>query len=205
MWKSTRKATMMLIIALFFVFLPLSANAYTVYLSSFQSGYGSTGEILGTASGNPTFFLCMEHDVNVQVPGTYYARDLTLSGQLQLKAAWLMDQYAPSLRGAYNGNSLLATGVGVQSAVWSVLTGTLYGDSTVQAIANAMLTTLPGTIDGSTASYLQSHYAYVDLYTNANLTGPVQDLIRPVPIPAAAWLLGSGLFGLVVIRRRFRK
>ena len=28
---------------------------------------------------------------------------------------------------------------------------------------------------------------------------------QPVPIPAAAWLLGSGLIGLVAIRRRFRK
>ena len=27
----------------------------------------------------------------------------------------------------------------------------------------------------------------------------------PVPIPAAAWLLGSGLIGLVAIRRRFKK
>jgi len=29
--------------------------------------------------------------------------------------------------------------------------------------------------------------------------------IRPVPIPAAVWLLGSGLLGLAGIRRRFRK
>ena len=29
--------------------------------------------------------------------------------------------------------------------------------------------------------------------------------IRPVPIPAAAWLLGSGLIGLVAIRRRMKK
>jgi len=30
-------------------------------------------------------------------------------------------------------------------------------------------------------------------------------LYAPVPIPAAAWLLGSGLLGLVAIRRRFKK
>ena len=37
--------------------------------------------------------------------------------------------------------------------------------------------------------------------------GPALDNLRvdPVPIPAAAWLLGSGLLGLVAIRRRFKK
>ena len=32
-----------------------------------------------------------------------------------------------------------------------------------------------------------------------------QDTWVPVPVPAAFWLLGSGLLGLVAIRRRFRK
>jgi len=29
--------------------------------------------------------------------------------------------------------------------------------------------------------------------------------VHPVPLPAAAWLLGSGLLGLVAVRRRFKK
>ena len=36
-------------------------------------------------------------------------------------------------------------------------------------------------------------------------TGLVDVSAAPVPIPAAAWLLGSGLLGLVAVRRRFTK
>jgi len=39
----------------------------------------------------------------------------------------------------------------------------------------------------------------VDLYLPPGVT------YAPVPIPGAVWLLGSGLMGLVAIRRRFRK
>ena len=38
-----------------------------------------------------------------------------------------------------------------------------------------------------------------------NLNYIKQDMLTVVPIPAAAWLLGSGLIGLVVIRRRMKK
>ena len=37
------------------------------------------------------------------------------------------------------------------------------------------------------------------------LLGPSNTSLTPVPIPAAAWLLGSGLIGLIMIRRKFRK
>jgi hypothetical protein len=48
---------------------------------------------------------------------------------------------------------------------------------------------------------------YYTLLSSAQLGygfGSVQVDITPVPIPAAAWLLGSGLLGLVAIRRKFR-
>jgi len=38
-------------------------------------------------------------------------------------------------------------------------------------------------------------------YTNIYLSG-FQDLLTPVPVPAAVWLLGSGLIGLICFRRR---
>jgi hypothetical protein len=44
-------------------------------------------------------------------------------------------------------------------------------------------------------------------YQNHDFTGPFTAHLNaaPVPIPAAMWLLGSGLVGLVGLRRRMRK
>jgi hypothetical protein len=50
--------------------------------------------------------------------------------------------------------------------------------------------------DGQPGSSFTTAYTYIDYVT---FTG------APVPIPAAAWLLGSGLLGLVAIRRRMKK
>ena len=43
------------------------------------------------------------------------------------------------------------------------------------------------------------------LASNGGFGAGLQDFIVPAPIPAAVWLLGSGLIGLVVIRRRMKK
>ena len=48
----------------------------------------------------------------------------------------------------------------------------------------------------------------LNLYEDGHAGDPLylrQDMLVVVPIPAAAWLLGSGLLGLVVIRRRIKK
>jgi hypothetical protein len=47
------------------------------------------------------------------------------------------------------------------------------------------------------ANDTRTTYTYIDLVTFNGTTA--------VPIPAAAWLLGSGLIGLVAIRRRMKK
>jgi hypothetical protein len=191
----------MLLIAAFVSFLPLSANAYQVNLTGYQSGYNSSGEIYGYLNASPAqtvFFFCVETDTQVYVPGTYYARDLALTAN-EMKAAWLMDTYAPTTRGAYTGYNPLQTGVAVQEAIWSVLEMTGFtSDSDVLALRATLIGSIPVTLPNL-------NYVHVDLYSNTSLTSPVQDFIRPVPLPPAAWLLGSGLIGLVVIRRRMKK
>lgn len=208
-WKRNRTICVFLMAA-FVIFLPIAANAYQVNLTSYQSGYDSSGEILGYLNGHPaesTVFGCMQFITQVTVPGgPYYAQDLALTGEAQLKTAWLMDTYGPTLRGAYGSYSVLQTGVAMQNAMWSVLGYVIQiTDTNVLNLVNDMVTQV-NAVSPAVLSSVGSRYVYVDLYSNANWTGPVQDLIRTtVPVPAAVWLLGSGLLGLVAIRRRMRK
>lgn len=63
----------------------------------------------------------------------------------------------------------------------------------------------PGTPRVET-NYLNSPSGHYDLYTylTDELTGTTVS-INPVPIPGALWLLGSGLLGLIGLRRRMEK
>jgi hypothetical protein len=51
---------------------------------------------------------------------------------------------------------------------------------------------------------MSGRYALLDIYNNSSMTVQYQSQLAPVPIPAAVWLLGSGLVGLIGIRRRIR-
>jgi hypothetical protein len=58
---------------------------------------------------------------------------------------------------------------------------------------------------GSTLQYYNNAWGYATTGTGANLPAfKIVGETTPVPIPAAVWLLGSGLIGLIGIRR-FRK
>ena len=62
--------------------------------------------------------------------------------------------------------------------------------------------------DGSTKYTSYNYYPGNDSYTlSSSATGMtiVAHDIDPVPIPATVWIFGSGLIGIVVIRRKFKK
>jgi hypothetical protein len=199
-WKK-RMAVCVLLMASFVVFLPISVNAYQVHLQSFESGLGSTGRIFGTdlSTGKDfPFVFCIEKSTEVHVPGTYNAKNEALTSNEELRAAWLMKTYGDT---TYTGLTYQQTGVVVQNAIWGVLTGsgTMQVTGTYKDIANFMIheATEHANLNGIASSYVR-----MDL---KDLTGrDVQDQIRPVPIPGAAWLLGTGLIGLVGVRRRFQ-
>jgi hypothetical protein len=193
-WKKSL-AVCVFLMAAFVVFLPVSANAYLVHLSGFQSGYDSTGEIYGNdvSPVTPFYSFCLTESKNVYVPGDYEAQNVALTPS-ELQAAWLMKTYAPTADWAYDGYSALQTGIAVQNAIWFVTSQPMnVTDPDVLALAEYFVSTV-----GSNES---SSYVRMNLTDSSG--NRVQDLIRPVPIPAAVWLLGTGLIGLFGIRRRF--
>ena len=124
------------------------------------------------------------------------------SGSGYEAAAWVLAQ-------RYTGNHATAAQIAVWELVWDwesenlangnfTYSGSSY-TAEVQNIINAALAVNYSTFDHS--GYRLAVSPPTDTFFRVNY----QDYIVPIPIPAAAWLLGSGLIGLVIIRRRRKK
>ena len=58
------------------------------------------------------------------------------------------------------------------------------------------------TITSAQATDLLAGLWYINIHTDAFPSGEIRGQVNVVPIPAAAWLFGSGLIGLIGIARR---
>jgi hypothetical protein len=130
----------------------------------------------------------------VNTAGNIYGNPLSTAGQV----AWLLSHYGT----AGNGDQAWA----LQSAIWHVVEANLgtfvpVGTANQMNLYNSYLTALDGNT-GNVSDFLWISPGALD---NGNLVYYQGLVAPPVPIPAAVWLLGSGLVGLVGIRRKFRK
>ncbi len=120
-----------------------------------------------------------------------------------LQAAWLMDQYAATSTTVDTRKETVA----VQSAIWNAVTNDAgylpVSSDSAATLASSMMTALgSATLD---ESYLKANYKILNNY---KIDGTYQTLVikypSAVPVPAAVWMLGSGLIAIIGIRRRNR-
>ena len=58
------------------------------------------------------------------------------------------------------------------------------------------------TISGTQATDLLAGLWYINIHTDAFPSGEIRGQVNVVPVPAAVWLFGSGLLGLIGVARR---
>lgn len=104
---------------------------------------------------------------------------------------------AANFGGSNLNNPIAVNGLnyGITSAGDSMTTGNAEVTGNVPLINNSVVFTLSGATGYDVTNIKDVSFQYGTSLSDPNI----------VPIPAAAWLLGSGLIGLVAVRRRYTK
>jgi hypothetical protein len=176
------------ILSVFLITAPLLANADVIYPALDVQNHGSQGD---TGSSF--------------VPGSSFDADSTAF-------AIVFDDGTPSislpltdfsLTSTYNGGTSLYTG---SFSAGTLLSGS-FTDLNVQYTGNVFGTdfyTFDATVSytgGSLATGIAAGSMTGSFDSNSNFTAKIGE-ITVVPVPAAFWLFGSGLLGLVAVARR---
>lgn len=155
-------------------------------------------------TGIPAYCAQIEkatHKGQYDVTGFVPVADL---GQNYVNAAFLMKNAAPGLGASTLGYSTKVYTAGVQAAVWSLLYGmdfVLFSGGDVATVYNTLMSTYA--MGDADPFMVQDMVVAIIPDVQDMLMQTPEGLTTPVPVPGALWLLGSGLAGLVGLRRIF--
>lgn len=222
-----KKFIMLMAVVMLFAFAQVAMADYSVrvYQNGFSNGNG--GEFAITGAGNlgnyaattknvsnsPSFeSFCLEES-EFFTPGALYRAVLNTAAvnggdtahggspdPLSIGTADLYYQFATgTLAGYFVGNRNTNAGL-LQQAIW-ILEQEVLVDPGTNPFLNAMIAKYGGTLAGAQANSNGAFSVMVLNLYDAN-GGLAQDQLILTPIPAAVWLLGTGLVALIGIRRR---
>ena len=161
--------------------------------------------------GVTTFAMCDDYDTHI---GSKWTADLVTYSDVQSGAGKFNDGSAAALT-KYSQIGWLFSQVGsvsvndqadINQAIWKIMGGTLsLSDS---GAINYFNNALDGTHDNFNFANVMNIYTPNPLHTSQELLVAVRTAtavpaaVSAVPVPAAIWLLGSGLIGMVSVMRR---
>ena len=204
---------LILLVAVMIFLMPFEARAdLTFTMTSFQSlgpKYAS-GEISGvlTDSVNDSnlYSFCVDNTVDLYQGTPYSASFTSIAGNTALlQSAYLIDKYVPKNSALTDVNM----GVALQWAIWMLLGQA--SPLTDTNVSNPTLSATYSSIYHQAQLYLQEAQnagnlsQYAGKYQELQLHSSQSLLLVPTPVPAGAYLLGSGLLALSGIRKKMQK
>jgi hypothetical protein len=228
-----KKILFVLLIVMFMVPATVMAATVKIYGGSYQSGRGGeftvqgldgagSADVMHWAAGysaatknqsNPPSIqtFCLEYGETFSY-GTIYNYSLNtaaLNGgvgpagdEISIGTAWLYNAFSKgTLEGYFTGGDRTTQAGLLQNAIWY-----LEGEIGDQAL-NPYFTMLAG--EGITDPFANANGAYgvraLNLTDSSGNRAQDQLVKVNTPVPPTIWLLGSGLVGLVGLRRRFKR
>jgi len=149
------------------------------------------------------WMYCLSYGITISANTTYNANVNTagvFAGTNSDHIAWLLTNYGSYISPSNINTNNTTDAHALQAALWNLAFG-YDASSQLTAAENALYATMV-TAASAQSGDVSKFYWITPLDAAGNA---LQPLISPVPIPAAAYLFGSGLAGLVGIARFRRK
>jgi hypothetical protein len=200
------------------LFMATSSSAYLLtldvpntLLSPYPGPYATVGITLDAAGTHAdVVFTGLTNSGNIYLLAGAQAADLNVNGAFSVGPITGVNSFSGFSPGPFTSGSGNADGFGSFNLTIDSFDGIQNASETISFTLTKNTGTWASDADvltPNTAGFPAAAHIFVwdGTYTNNVPNTALATGFASVPIPAAAWLLGSGLIGLVAVRRRMRK